>query len=75
MIIQCDHCEVIISCKDDPSWKVFDDTWTDSLLHHFCPECTELPAIQSIIAQEKNAVKNAMEKRIQKEVLDAEFIG
>lgn len=60
-VYSCDQCGNIVSLKTNEDFNKFDDTWSDTVLKQFCPDCKDLPEITGKIEIEKTQFQIACE--------------
>lgn len=72
-LFQCDNCDTIIKCQTDAEWREFEETWSDGILHQFCPDCQHRPEIKILIEKERSRVREILDQHT--EILNAEVIS
>lgn len=77
-IYSCDFCGQVASLKTEADWQNFEKVWLDSIVHHYCPKCKEMPAIKKLAEKEIEVFYEAcleIDGAIKSEkILDAEVI-
>lgn len=72
-LFECDKCKTIIKCQTDTEWRIFEETWSDGILHQFCPTCKIRPEIKILIEEEKTRVRAILNEHT--DILNAEEIS
>lgn len=52
-VYECDSCKTVAVCQDKESWRRYETDWHETVLHQFCPNCRNLPAIAKTIVKDR----------------------